>query len=79
MLNEYRANTEQNIVAEANFICPGYWMVEAYGADAGRSGWKYQFSVAPATHGADTAGYFGQASSIIGPDLTIATQSMLQL
>ncbi len=44
-----------NIYAETTFVCPAYWMAEAY-SDYGRKSYKYQFSVPPAEHGADVAG-----------------------
>jgi hypothetical protein len=33
-------------------------MAEAF-QDRGRSSFKYQYSIPPATHGADVSGYFG--------------------
>ncbi|KAI1812597.1 carboxylesterase family protein [Poronia punctata] len=42
-----------NIYAEATFVCPSYWMADAYAGVKGRSSWKYQFSVPISSHGAD--------------------------
>ena len=75
-LNESSVGTGQqqradNIYAETTFVCPAYWMVNAY-TDLGRTSYKYQFSVEPALHGADVSGYFGPAARNIGPDLALA-------
>jgi len=60
-----------NIYAETTFVCPAYWMAEAY-SDYGRTSYKYQFSVPPAEHGDDVPAYFGPATANIGPDLALA-------
>ncbi|KAH6628963.1 acetylcholinesterase precursor [Boeremia exigua] len=57
---QQRAN---NIYAELTFVCPSYWMAEAF-ASRGRTAYKYQYSVAPGTHGIDTLGYFGPYGSV---------------
>lgn len=51
-------------------------MAEAY-SGAGRSSFKYQYSVGVATHAADVAAYFGPSQPNIGPDLELAFQSKL--
>jgi carboxylesterase type B len=67
-----------NIYAETTFVCPSYWQAEAYSDPANnKSGYKYQFSVPPATHGADVAAYFGQPGGVIGPDLSQAFKQIL--
>lgn len=55
---QQRAN---NIYAETTFVCPSYWLAEAYSDnDFGRGkAYKYQYSVVPALHGFDVPGYFG--------------------
>lgn len=53
----------QNIYAELTFVCPSYWMAEAF-SGKGRSSYKYQYSAAPGTHGIDTLGYFGPYGSV---------------
>ena len=55
-----------NIYAETTFVCPSYWMVEAYSDKA--SSYKYQYSVPVALHGSDVSGYFGPAAKNQGPD-----------
>ncbi|KAI1619145.1 carboxylesterase type B [Exophiala viscosa] len=75
-LNESSLDTGQqqrasNIYAETTFVCPSYWMAEAY-SDRGRTSYKYQFSVPPALHGTDVTAYFGPAAANIGPDLALA-------
>ncbi|KAL5320157.1 hypothetical protein ACEPPN_010958 [Leptodophora sp. 'Broadleaf-Isolate-01'] len=61
---QQRAN---NIYAETTFVCPSYWLAEAY-TNNGREGWKYQYSVPAALHGADQTGYFGPATPEQGPE-----------
>lgn len=63
-LSESTAATGQNeraiaIYGETTFICPSYWLAEAY-SDNGYGGqaWKYQFSIPNAYHGADGPAYF---------------------
>ncbi|KAI3316587.1 alpha/beta-hydrolase [Xylariaceae sp. AK1471] len=44
-----------NLYAETTFVCPSYWMADAFGGVEGRSSWKYQYSVPPSSHGADVS------------------------
>lgn len=60
-----------NIYAETTFVCPAYWMAQAF-SDPPRSAYKYQYSVIPATHGQDVSGFFGPASPYQGPDFVSA-------
>ncbi|KAK5168275.1 uncharacterized protein LTR77_006844 [Saxophila tyrrhenica] len=55
---QQRAN---NIYAETTFVCPSYWMAEAF-SDPPRASYKYQYSVLPALHGYDVSAYFGPAA-----------------
>lgn len=78
-LNESQVGSGQqqradNIYAETTFICPSYWLAEAF-SDYGRQSWKYQYSVPVATHGADVTGYFGPAALNQGPDFELAFMS----
>ena len=63
-INESTAATGQMeraiaIYGETTFICPSYWLAEAYSDNGyGGQGWKYQWSVPNAYHGADGAAYF---------------------
>lgn len=53
---QQRANA---IYGETTFVCPSYWLAEAYSNNInGGKGWKYQFSIPNAYHGADAGGYF---------------------
>ncbi len=61
----------QNIYGELTFVCPSYWMSEAY-SGSGRSAYRYQYSVVPALHGNDVVGYFGPPSNVQGPDFVKA-------
>lgn len=47
-----------NLYAEATYVCPSYWLAEAYTGD--KQSWKYQFSVTPAYHGFDLTAYFSR-------------------
>ncbi|KAI1118525.1 carboxylesterase [Nemania sp. NC0429] len=43
-----------NLYAETTFVCPSYWMADAFaGSRRGKGSWKYQFSVPISSHGAD--------------------------
>lgn len=44
--------------AEVTFVCPSYWMAEAF-SDKNRASYKYQHSIIPAVHGYDIFSYFG--------------------
>lgn len=63
-INESTAATGQQeraiaIYGETTFICPSYWLAEAYSNNGyGGQGWKYQFSIPNAYHGADGPAYF---------------------
>ena len=75
-LNESVTGTGQqqradNIYAETTFVCPSYWLAEAFTGN-GRSSYKYQYSVVPATHGADVSAYFGPHSASQGADFSRA-------
>ncbi|KAK0871874.1 hypothetical protein LTR91_013682 [Friedmanniomyces endolithicus] len=66
-----------DIYAETTFVCPAYWMAEAYSNNrAGGQGYKYQFSIPPATHGADVAGYFDYPGQFYSVDFTTAFQKI---
>ncbi|MCJ1308449.1 hypothetical protein MMC25_002102 [Agyrium rufum] len=60
------------IYAETTFVCPSYWLVEAYSGSRSRASYKYQYSVPISTHGADVSGYFGPAAPFQGPDFEMA-------
>lgn len=55
---QQRAN---NIYAETTFVCPSYWLAEAFSDNQYGQGraYKYQFSVLPAIHGSDAVAYLG--------------------
>ncbi|KAI0473837.1 carboxylesterase [Xylariaceae sp. FL0804] len=63
-INQSTAATGQQeraiaIYGETTFICPSYWLAEAYSDNGyGGQGWKYQFSIPNAYHGADGSLYF---------------------
>ncbi|GAB7352186.1 hypothetical protein MBLNU459_g2664t2 [Dothideomycetes sp. NU459] len=79
-LNESSFGTGQqqradNIYAETTFVCPSYWMAEAF-TDKGRSSYKYQYSVPAAQHGSDVQVYFGPRPMNVGPDFENAFMSI---
>ncbi|GAB7364774.1 hypothetical protein MBLNU230_g5572t1 [Neophaeotheca triangularis] len=68
------------IYGETTFICPSYWIAEAYSDNIlGGQGWKYQWSVPNGYHGADGAGYvrWPYTSGYYNADLIIAFMRML--
>ncbi|KFY13465.1 hypothetical protein V491_06389 [Pseudogymnoascus sp. VKM F-3775] len=67
-----RAN---NLYAEATFICPAYWMAEAFSNEK-RSSFKYEFSVPAALHGEDIYGYFGPPGGAMSADFVKAFMSI---
>jgi carboxylesterase type B len=64
-LQQQRAN---NIYSESVFVCPSYWLAEAYTSKA-REAFKYQYSVLPALHGTDFYGYFGPKMPYLSAEL----------
>ncbi|CAG8982167.1 hypothetical protein HYALB_00003602 [Hymenoscyphus albidus] len=64
--HQQRAN---NIYGEVTFVCPSYWLAEAYDPNNGHAAYKYQYSVPPALHGMDATAYVGPAARYQGPDL----------
>ncbi|KAL8804443.1 MAG: hypothetical protein Q9182_002548 [Xanthomendoza sp. 2 TL-2023] len=56
-----------NIYAETTFVCPSYWLAEAF-TNHDRVAYKYQYSVIPAQHGIDVNAFFGPALPDQGPD-----------
>lgn len=79
---QQRAN---NIYAETTFVCPSYWLAEAYSdysspytstQPLGKA-YKYQYSVAPALHGTDLNGFFGPVGAPpYSPSFSIAFQQI---
>lgn len=65
---QQRAN---DIYAETTFVCPSYWLAEAF-SDNGRSSYKYQYSVPVALHGSDETAYFNVSEPNHGPDFVLA-------
>jgi carboxylesterase type B len=55
---QQRAN---NIYAEATFVCPSYWLTNAF-TSQNRTAYHYQYSVPAALHGNDLTAYFGPAT-----------------
>ncbi|KAL9634527.1 MAG: hypothetical protein Q9164_004034 [Protoblastenia rupestris] len=60
-----------NVYAETTFVCPSYWMAEAFASPL-RTSYKYQYSVVGAIHGIDYASYFGPPFPNQGPDFNRA-------
>ncbi|KAI9709395.1 MAG: hypothetical protein M1828_002516 [Chrysothrix sp. TS-e1954] len=73
-LNESSFGTGQqqradNIYAESTFICPSYWLAQAYAARGpDYAAYKYQYSVPPANHSSDVAVYFGPKPDYVSPE-----------
>ena len=64
-------HTFQDIYAEATFVCPSYWLNQAFTAPS-RIGYKYQYSVPFASHTDDIPAYFGPATPNQSSDFTLA-------
>jgi carboxylesterase type B len=67
-----------NLYAEATFICPSYWIADAFSKNK-YGGYKYQYSVVPAMHTTDLPGYFGPVggASNMSPAFQKAFMSIL--
>jgi hypothetical protein len=63
-----RQQRADNLYAETTFVCSSYWLASAYssqpsykgkkrGLGGAKQSWKYQFSVPPSEHGADSDAY----------------------
>ncbi|KAJ5982532.1 Carboxylesterase type B [Penicillium sp. IBT 35674x] len=66
-----------NIFAETSFVCPSYWLVDAFSGDNAKESWKYQYSVTPAYHGADLTAYFSVDTATPTEGIRNAFQKML--
>ncbi|KAI0973891.1 carboxylesterase [Xylaria arbuscula] len=44
-----------NLYAEATFVCPSYWLADAFTGVGGKNSWKYQYSVPPSSHATDVS------------------------
>lgn len=61
----------QNVYAETTFVCPSYWLAEAF-TNNNRIAYKYQYSVIGAQHGSDITSYLGPPTPNQGPDFNRA-------
>ena len=64
----------QNVYAETTFVCPAYWLTEAF-TNNGRVGYKFQYSVIGAAHGYDVPAIFGPSLPNQSPDFVRAFMS----
>ncbi|OLN82736.1 Lipase 4-like protein 4 [Colletotrichum chlorophyti] len=60
----------QNILGEATFVCPSYWLSTAFTLP--KTAWHYQYSVPYAAHAEDVQLAFGPATSNQGREITLA-------
>jgi hypothetical protein len=65
---------KQNIYAETTFVCPSYWLAEAF-SNSDHGAYKYQYSVPAALHSTEETAYFGGSQQNIGPDFMKAFMS----
>lgn len=65
-----------NVYAETTFVCPSYWLSEAF-TGSGREAYKYQYSVIAAPHGIDSYAIFGPPTPEMGPDLVAAYMAIV--
>ena len=61
----------QNVYAETTFVCPAYWLSEAF-TNNDRIAYKYQYSVIGAWHGSEITSVFGPPTPNQGPDFNKA-------
>ncbi|KAK6853932.1 carboxylesterase [Apiospora arundinis] len=57
-----------NFYAEATFVCPSYWLADAYTKKRitkEAKAWRYQYSASPASHGNDVQPVFNLASPAV--------------
>ena len=64
-------NVFQNVYAETTFVCPAYWLSEAF-TNNDRVAYKYQYSVIGAWHGSELPSVFGPPTPNQGPDFNKA-------
>ena len=69
--NLFQANIHapQNIYAESTFVCPSYWLNNAY---APQNSYHYQYSVPFGGHTDDIPAYFGPSSPNQSPEFSLA-------
>jgi carboxylesterase type B len=66
------------IYAEAHFVCPSYWLADAFTSPSSssnpsaKSAFHYQYSVPYASHGLDMGAVFGPAGPYRSPDVVAA-------
>ena len=65
-----------NLYAETTFVCPSYWLAEAFSGNVSLFSYKYQYSVIPANHGGDIQSYFGPPQTNTGPDFDRAFRNI---
>ena len=65
----------QNVYAETTFVCPTYWLAEAF-TNNDRVAYKYQYSVVGASHGIDVASIIGPPLPNQGPDFNKAIMTI---
>lgn len=58
-----------NLYSETTFVCPSYWLAEAYDTKFGKEAYKYQYSIPAAQHGADLS-----AEGLRAPTLNVSPQ-----
>ena len=61
----------ENLYAETTFVCPAYWMAEAF-----PTSFKYQYSVPGALHGSDAVAVFGPPTPNLSDDFVRAVMTI---
>ncbi|KAK4034516.1 alpha/beta-hydrolase [Parachaetomium inaequale] len=64
-----------NILAEATFVCPSYWMATAFTAP-NKQAYHYQYSVPFAAHRTDVTACVGPATPNQGPEFALAIRKI---
>ncbi|KLU81987.1 inactive carboxylesterase 4 [Magnaporthiopsis poae ATCC 64411] len=65
-----------NIYAESTFVCPAYWLADAFSGARGRESFLYQYSIPFARHGVDLTAAFLPPEPSHGPDFIQAFRRM---
>ncbi|KAI0007423.1 alpha/beta-hydrolase [Xylariaceae sp. FL0662B] len=66
-----------NLYSETTFVCPSYWLADAYAAKENKNAWHYQFSVPPSPHASDI-GPLSSSPEIIGTGMNKAFRASFQ-
>lgn len=67
-----------NLIHEATFACPSYWLATGFAQKPGGQAWQYQYSVSPAAHRSDATPHLAGSGVPATDGTTWALRSALQ-